>query len=85
MSADDWGDCRGGDAEANIPNNWETGDSELEHQKTLEKLAVQKVFRPDQMIRGARSFVEQVFGWNLYEFEANADSLTKVVQEQITE
>ena len=32
------------------------------------------------MIRGARSFVEQVFGWNLY-----ADSLTKVVQEQINE
>ena len=30
-------------------------------------------------------WVVQVFGWNLYEFEANGDSLTKVVQEQINE
>ena len=60
MNTDDWPEYRGSDAEAKISNNWEIGDSKLEHQKTSEKLAVQKVFGTDEMIRGTRSFVESI-------------------------
>jgi len=77
---------RTGDAEYQIPNNFETGNNNNnEHNKILEKIAIQKVFRCDQMIRTCKLFIEKVFAWNLYEFDANADSLKTIVLTQINE
>jgi len=82
---DAWAQYRGGPADAVIPNDFETGSSNSEHAKILEKLMIQKVFRPDQMIRTGRQFIEQVFNWDLYAFEANEDKLRQIVELQIDE
>merc|ERR1719242_1620739 len=80
-----WRAFKGGPAEAPIPNNWTTGEATTEFQENLEKMVIQKPFRPDQMIRSGTRFIETVFNWNMAEFAANEETLTHIVQTQCDE
>merc|ERR1719242_3027266 len=82
---DQWRAYKGGPAEASIPDDWATGTAENDFQNFLEMMVIQKPFRPDQMIRSGNKFIESVFGWSLAEFDANAESLREIIEDQCDE